>query len=176
MTDVRVSARSVGDPERAWKALALVTDWVKHAESKAGATLAAAGIIGGVLYSLVKGQHHSSNAVLYAATTCGLLTLIAAFFSGVSLVPRIWQKEDSSNILYFNNIARNYPRPGGGSSYRQALHSLIADDQRLVDEIAHQVWVNSHVARIKFYWANLGVLTLLLAVIALAVTAFISAL
>src|SRR5260370_40598709 len=78
----------IGKPEQAWSVLILVNDWVKHAESKAGATLAAAGVIGGVLYGLVKGQHHPSIALDAASVICGVLTLAAAFFGGPSLAPR----------------------------------------------------------------------------------------
>ncbi|MFI5897088.1 hypothetical protein ACIA5D_44060 [Actinoplanes sp. NPDC051513] len=54
----------------AWRALTLQIDLVRHAETKAGAALASAGVLGGLLYTLVS-QTRSGGlpfAVLAAAT------------------------------------------------------------------------------------------------------------
>ncbi len=174
MTDTTPPAPTVGDPEQAWKALTLVTDWVKHAESKAAATLAAAGVIGGVLYGLVKDQRHPSGALDAASVICGLLSLAAALFAGLSLVPRVWSTKEPTSALYFHHIARRHARATGSASYSASLRNLIADDEQLINEIADQIWANAHIARDKFRWGNLGLLTILLSVIALAATALIA--
>ena len=171
MTDAKPSTSGVGDPEQAWKTLAVVTEWVRHAESKAAATLATAGVVGGILYSLLKDHHYRSDAVIVSAIICGFLTLTAALFAGFSLVPRIWPEKDPASSLYFDHIARSHPRSGGSSPYSLKLHSLIANDGELINEIADQVWANAHIARDKFRWGNLGVLAVLLAMLALAATA-----
>lgn len=174
MTKTKPSTPAIGDPEQAWKVLAVVTEWVRHAESKAAATLATAGVVCGILYSLLKDQHYKPDVVIISAIICGFLTLSAALFAGFALVPRIWRERDPVNSLYFDHIARSHPRSGGSSSYSLKLHSLITNDGRLVNEIADQVWANSHIARDKFRWVNLGVLAILLALLALAVTALSS--
>jgi hypothetical protein len=173
LTDTRPPTPRVGDPEQAWKALALVTDWVRHAESKAAATLAAAGVVGGVLYSLVKDQHHASSALLAAAVICGFFVLAAALFAGFSLVPRVWSAKDPANALYFHHIAQLHVRSAGSTSYSVVFRSLIANNERLINEIADQIWANAHIARAKFRWGNLGLTSLLLAVITLAATVLI---
>ena len=48
-------ATSSVDAAEAWKAASLVNDWVRHAETKSAGVLAASGVVGGVLYNLVKG-------------------------------------------------------------------------------------------------------------------------
>jgi len=76
------------DPEQAWKALSLVNEWVRHAEGKIIAALAAAGVSGGLLYNLASGW---SNPSLFGALI-GYLTLIAlvatAWACSMGLVPR----------------------------------------------------------------------------------------
>ena len=153
--------------------LILVNDWVKHAESKAGATLAAAGVIGGVLYGLVKGQHHPSIALDAASVICGVLTLAAALFGGLSLAPRVRSREEPVSVLYFHHIARRHARRAGSARYAEALQALVSDDRQMINEIAGQIWANAHVARDKYRWGNLGLLMILLALPALAATALI---
>lgn len=46
---------SVPDPDEAWKELESVNGWLKRAEAKAKATLAAAGVAGAALCCLLRG-------------------------------------------------------------------------------------------------------------------------
>jgi hypothetical protein len=77
------------DPDQAWKALALVNDWVKHAESKAGATLAAAGVSGGVLYNLVKNTTDPEPVVDVVAVGCVIATATSGLLALFALVPQL---------------------------------------------------------------------------------------
>lgn len=42
------------DPGKAWKALGVIIDWVKHAEAKAGVTLAVVGVVSAVCITLLR--------------------------------------------------------------------------------------------------------------------------
>ena len=81
-------ARPEPDPDQAWKALSFVSDWVRHAETKIIATLAAAGVSAGLLYSLASGWEDASTI----AVVLGYLDLVAlvstAWACGFGLVPR----------------------------------------------------------------------------------------
>jgi hypothetical protein len=90
------------DPDQAWKALALVNDWVKHAEAKSVATLAAAGVTGGVLYNLVRNQSHPSIWLSIVAVACGAATVASALASLAALAPQLtipvrrrWRRSDA---------------------------------------------------------------------------------
>jgi hypothetical protein len=172
-TAPEVAGTLAADPDQAWKVLSLATDWLKHAESKAAATLAAAGVIGGVLYGLVTSHHDHSAAVGVASAICGLLTLTAAFLSGVSLLARVNSTEKPISLLYFHHIARQHSRSAGSADFAAAFRVLTSDPEQLVSEIADQLWAISHVARQKYRWGNLGILTMLLALLALATIAVI---
>ena len=156
--------------DQAWKVLGLVTDWVKHAESKAAGTVAAAGIVGGVLYGLINSQHRMSGAVGVAALICGLFAAASVFLAGVSLLPRLRSGGQPTSVLYFTHIASEHGRAVGSSGYAAALRVLLSDQERLVTEIAAQIWANAHVARRKYRWTNLGILLILLALVALMIT------
>ena len=77
------------DPDQAWKALSLVNDWIRHAEAKATATLAAAGVTGGVLYNLVHSQTHLTLALDIVATINALMIIASAGSAVMALIPRL---------------------------------------------------------------------------------------
>src|SRR3954451_11037609 len=76
-----------GNPDHAWKALGLIIDWIKHAEAKAGATMAAAGVTGGVLYNLVKSVNVIGLWLAIASVLCAVAVLAAGASAALALVP-----------------------------------------------------------------------------------------
>lgn len=77
------------DPDQAWKALSLVDEWLKHAEAKSGATLAAAGVAGGVLYNLVKNETHPGLWLSAVAVGCAISSVLSALFALAALAPQL---------------------------------------------------------------------------------------
>ncbi|WP_157246896.1 Pycsar system effector family protein [Nonomuraea typhae] len=156
--------------EDAWKALTLVLDLVKHAEMKAGLTLASAGAVGGVLYSLIRSVPRAS--VLFGTTAgfCVLFVIVAASAAGLALIPRV--RSEPTNLLHFHHVATRF---GIRSDvYMGELSALVTQPDALVSAIAHQVWANARVARQKYRWATLALIALLAALGGLAVTAIVA--
>jgi peptidoglycan/LPS O-acetylase OafA/YrhL len=163
-----------GDPDHAWKALGLVMDWIKHAETKAGATLAAAGVSGGVLYNLVKDQTSPGWWLSIAAVLCGVFVLAAGGCAALAFLPRLGGRaEEPNSLIYFKHIAHRHPTKP--HTYFDDLHRLTASAEQLVREVAEQVWANSQVANRKYTWASRAVVCLVIAVAALAWVAWILA-
>jgi hypothetical protein len=166
------------DPEQAWRALALVNDWVKHAETKLAAVLAATGVSGGVLFNLVKDQTHYSHLYGLAATVCGLSVVAAGIFAVIGLYPRVRLRrkstEDTVNPLFFHDVARAYK--GDAPSYQAVLHTLTTNPDDLVRHISQQVHANAAVAQRKYLWANRAIRALILDLLALGAVATITAL
>lgn len=165
------------DPEHAWKALALVNDWLKHAETKLGVTLAAAGVSGGVLFNLVKDRNATTCLLDVTAVVCGIAVLTAGAFAMIGLFPilRLGRqvKDETANPLFFHDIARAYK--GDGPSYSAVLHTLTTSPDDLVRHIGRQVHANATVAQRKYRWANWAIRALLIDLIALGATAAIIA-
>lgn len=190
------SPKRLPDPDQAWKALTLVNDWIRHAEAKATATLAAAGVTGGVLYNLVHSQTHPSLA-LDIIVIINAVTIIASAGSGVmALVPRLTVRkakpvrvstravaqaptsgvpipEDPVNLLFFRDIARRYR--GDAPTYTQVLSTLTSDPTKLTEYIGHQVHANSDVAHRKYGWANRAAVSLAADLVMLGITAILIA-
>ncbi|MFE9562126.1 Pycsar system effector family protein [Streptomyces sp. NPDC006487] len=161
-------AESPPNPDHAWKGLSLVIDWIKHAEAKAGATLAASGVTGGVLYNLIKDVQTPSTWLIVSSILCGLTVLSAGFCSGLVIWPRLKMNEDPTSLLYFHHIARAHAT---SDSYASSMAALTNDLESLVMEIASQSWANSKVAREKYIWGGRAIRLLLVAIAALSVTA-----
>ncbi|MEU1715349.1 Pycsar system effector family protein [Nocardiopsis dassonvillei] len=163
------------DPEQAWKTLALVNEWLRHAETKLGFVLAATGVSGGVLFNLVKDQQNTSLVFNIFATICCLSAVAAGTFAIVGLYPKtsIDKSNPGSNPLFFGDIARIYEKNGAG--YVVRLQSTIKDSVEIVDLIGHQIHANSVIARRKYRWADRALKVLFADVTLLGIVAFLIA-
>jgi hypothetical protein len=158
------------DPDPAWKTLGLINDWVKHAETKGAGSLAAAGVIGGILFNVIKDRPHVNIGVGIAATACAICVVVAALFAAASLWPRLRGREQPTSPLYFSHIARAHTDI---STYRDTFRLLTADKEQIIREVAAQVWANAHVAHKKYRWAGYAIAAVIGALLCLAITAIL---
>ncbi|MCW2539620.1 MAG: hypothetical protein JWN95_1345 [Frankiales bacterium] len=155
------------DPDPAWKALGLVNDWLQHAETKGAGALASSGVIGGVLFNVIKDKPHVNVWAGIAGAVTVVLVIAGALFAAASLWPRLRQQDEPTSPLYFNHIARAHPDP---TTYHETLRLLTADKSQIIRELAVQVWANAHVAHKKYKWAALAIASVVGALMALGVT------
>lgn len=153
--------------DQAWGVLEQVAKWIVHAEGKASLTLASAGVIGGVLFSVVNGRQ-LDVATACSAWFCAALILASGLCAAVSLWPRVARFREPASLLYFGEIARRYP--DSPAPYAEALTALLREPDRLAEQIANQIWANSLIAARKFRWANIGLGVLISALLALGLT------
>lgn len=157
-----------GNPELAWKALLLVVDWIKYAEVKAGGSIAAAGVLAGLLYNLVKSQSHPAPVVAGTAVVATILTGLTAWFGALVFWPRLRHREEPKSPLFFHHIARKHSEP---ATYVSELAKVTSSSEDLVAEIAQQVYWNSVVAHRKYKWASWAIRILMLALLSVAALA-----
>ncbi|MEU0874766.1 Pycsar system effector family protein [Nocardia brasiliensis] len=159
--------------DNSWRTLEFVLTLIKHAETKAIATLAAAGVVGQILFTVVhSGGEKARAVVLISAGLCTVFVTVAGCMAVCVLWPRLKSGDPTVNLLYFRDLTNRcitreaYIRAVAGPGRRQ-------DD--VIEQLAAQIWANAIVARNKYRFANIAVGCLLVAVLALAVTASISA-
>lgn len=162
------------DPVQAWNVLDLVNYWILHAETKAATILAGAGLVGGLLYSLVTSQKHKTLAFEIVSVVCCVLVFAAVMAAAASLLPRLSIKAEATSRIYFMEIARRYHKDRGPASYANELSDLISDRDELARDIAGQIWANAHVASQKFRWNSRGLVFIILAVVGLGAVAVIA--
>ena len=185
--DEPAPAEPRSDPDQAWKALGLVNDWIRHAEAKTAATLAAAGVTGGVLYNLVRDLKQPSIWLSIVASLSGLTVVVTALAAIFALIPRLTIRnrrpsppsnddeapsEDPSSLLFFSHIARDY-KTDAAPTYAEVLKVLTNDRERLTEQIGRQVHANAHVAQRKYRYANIAIVGLASDLALLCVTALL---
>ena len=152
-----------------WKVLEHTNDWLRFADTKAVGALAAAGVLGGLAANALLGDTGNVSGAALGFVIAGLLALmVAAGLAVFVIVPRLSVGEPNS-LIYYEHVARKYKN--NPDAHRDALNALLADDDALKDELAHQVWANATVARQKYLYSSWSLLALTIALILLAVGA-----
>ncbi|ULN33608.1 Pycsar system effector family protein [Mycolicibacterium smegmatis] len=173
------------DPDQAWKALALVNEWIRHAEAKTGATLAAAGVSGGLLYNLVKSNPDPPFIIDMLSVVSGVSALLSFLCTATALIPRTGWKarrpfsrrarekaaDEWNNLLFYSHIAQRYQNDE--PTYQEILQALTSNKIELTKHIANQIYVNSSVAHRKFKWAGRAIWLLTISLVSLAMVAAI---
>jgi len=172
------------NPDHAWKALSNINDWIKHAESKTGIVLAAAGASGVLLYNLVKDQTDPGFWLSTAALLAGVFLVLTGLAGVFAILPRLTlnpkrlpffkkAEPDLSSLLFFSHVAKKYKGEDGNPSFVEVFRTLTSDDDHLTQQIAQQVHANATVAHRKYRAANIAIVTLALDYASLAVVAAI---
>lgn len=193
-TDESAKASNHADPDQAWKALSITNEWVRHADTKVGVTLAFVGATGTILYNLVKNLQDWGWLLGGVAITCAIALFAAAAAGFMALFPRTTPHipkrnstetkeagapkdenspvdEEAVNLLFYGDIVHKYgdTRP----TFVDVFRTLTNDKDRLTGHIAHQIHVNAHIATTKFRWTNRAIKAEVFAVGALAFVAFL---
>ena len=134
--------------EDAWKSLHQTTDLIKVADTKAGAILAADGVLGGALLRTLPAPNDWSAKWLYVTLLLGGLGLvILSAVSALSVFAPRLSTDRSRSLLYFANIARRYST---SEDFATAYRDLLEDGEQLQLSLTEQVWATSRIARRKF--------------------------
>lgn len=162
------------NPDHAWKTLALMNEWIRHADAKAGVTLAFTGVLATMTFNLVK-DFQGRDAVfdILVVLACALLVLTGAL-CGLTLVPRTTDKRededpDAINHLFFVSIYSSFR--GERQRYSEALRTLIAEPDELTKDLAYQIHANARIATVKTTAATWAIRSALVAGASVAVLA-----
>jgi hypothetical protein len=143
------------NPDHAWKALSLVNEWIRHADAKAGVTLAFTGVLATMLFNLVKDFHSRTMCSdVVVIVSCTLLAFTAGLCAW-TLTPRTSDSDTDNlaiNRLFYASITKNFK--GDRRRYIDVLHTLTADSDELTRDIAHQIHANAEIATTKSRWVK----------------------
>lgn len=166
-------------PDEGWRVLLLINDWIKHADAKIAGTLAAAGVSAGVLYNVAQGVKSPPLQTTVGIITTSVMLLFTVVFAGLALRPRLWTRAPAISKIYFEHIARAYPKSSfchksrdKSNAFVVEFTSTISGSDRMAREVAAQVWALAHVAAAKYRWINLAIVFSFISMLSLAITAF----
>lgn len=168
--------RKRGDADEAWQVLSHVNDWLKHAEAKAGLALATAGVLGGLLYSLV-GDWTGPPWWIVVPMLLSVGCILAAGICGAAaVIPRLWRKGPATSKVYYDHIAKAYPRATKERAsklpdFQKDFAKVTGRKGALFDELSAQVWVNSHIAATKYKWSTWAIVFVVAGAVSVALTA-----
>jgi Family of unknown function (DUF5706) len=135
--------------DESWKLLEHVNEWLRFADAKAGAILAASGVLGGLMLSSIptrsKALAHPLNAVLILIALAGIAA--SSLLTLRVLAPRL-RTGEARSLVYFDHIARRYQSER--NAFVDNYLSLANDGDGLARQLTEQIWANSLVARRKF--------------------------
>lgn len=162
------------NPDHAWKTLALMNEWIRHSDAKAGVTLAFTGVLATTTFNLAKDFTPRSEAFDSLVVIACLLLISTGALCGWTLTPRVKDKDadrDAINRLFFASIHRNFR--GKRQEYSEVLHTLTSDPVELTKDLADQIHVNARIATVKATAAKWAIRSALAAGAAIALLALV---
>lgn len=155
--------------DQAWRTLEAVRASIDRADTKAGAVIAASGITGAALFSLVETFRSPGLWTIAAFALCAASALAAAACAGMALRPRRLRMLSPTSLIYFDHVAR---MPGWSAEvYVRHARELFADPAALCDEIAAQVWAVAKVSAAKYSWVDRALFFLIINLLVLGIGA-----
>lgn len=141
-----------------------VNDWLKFAEGKNAAFLAANGVVVFGLLGLANGKTFVCKAAQYYFAIAVAFVVLSALVCLLSFLPQVkipWllpsrTSKEADNLSFYGDIA-GYDPP----SYVQALYHQAGEDTENIsdfeEDLAEQAIVNSRIALRKYHLFNLAV-------------------
>lgn len=136
--------------ETAWRTYEIINEWIKFSDAKAGAILAADGVIASVVFALLQSsfQVSSANLLTIIIIVLGIICVcFSVYFSLLCLNPTLKVGEPKS-LIFFDHIAQKYQIP---ADYKKDFLETFNDTDTAITQITEQIWANSKVAKKKYF-------------------------
>lgn len=171
----RATGLSGAATEALWRVYGATNEWIRFADTKAGAILAAdALLLATAVPELMKRNqeappnHHFATVGVACAVLSSVALIASAIFCLVCIAPRMYSSDGAKSPLYFGHIAAH----PDADAYKNAAAVLDRPEESF-DAISRQVWANARIAHTKFrliaeaVWTlGLGLLFALIATVA----------
>jgi len=135
--------------ENYWKILQNVNDWLRFADTKAGALLTTIGVILTLIYTNANAVYdavYKDSLILSLAIIFAIALMFSAFFCFSTLFSRLKKSaKDEMSSIFFKDVAEVEI-----DEYKEKAGVIISDDDQLSDELQDQIFENSVIASLKF--------------------------
>ncbi|WP_103348521.1 Pycsar system effector family protein [Amycolatopsis sp. CA-128772] len=135
-----------------WRTLQIVSEWIRTADTKAGATLAIDGAILAVVTSRFRDSPGPGVLAVIALTAAIALGSASVLLAIWTVVPRArWLKTES--ISHYGTIAAFR----SAADYRNAAATILADTDRLAENLSRHIWAFSRAAVRKYRFVTAAI-------------------
>lgn len=139
--------------ENLWKILDNVKEWIKVSESKAAILLTVQSVIIGLLSTSQSGQDSHPTCFQVALIAIAIiLNGVSMAFAFLCLNPRL-KLRGGKSPLYFQSIASF----SNSEDYKLYYIKTMTEPDAQVKELCGQIYVNSEIARRKFFHAGVAI-------------------
>ena len=136
--------------ETLWKTYSIINEWIRFSDTKAGAILAANGVIASIVLSkLANGKNLLDvHPIFPILLIIGIITtFISIILCIICLSPTLKVGDKTNSVIFFANIAERFETH---CDYEKIAQDVLADEKQAATQIAQQVWANSKVAWKKY--------------------------
>jgi hypothetical protein len=131
--------------DRLWQLYQSISEWIRFADTKAGAAVAAHAAVFVAAAPALTAQAaflRQNTWLLYIVLGCTALAASSLFFALRCLIPRLSVGEPKS-IIFFGHIAKAYD---SASAFAQHAFPHYADDDGYTQQLLDQIHTNSKIA------------------------------
>ncbi|RJQ81168.1 hypothetical protein D5S17_05345 [Pseudonocardiaceae bacterium YIM PH 21723] len=158
--------------EDGWRALTRIEESIRLADTKAGFVLAGTGILGSLAVRVLPADSRWSGHPWQAGfALAGLVLVCAAGLVALWVFSPQRTPWPPGSILYFEHIAERYHSP---AAFGADLLPVLDDPERLLRELADQIWAISGISRRKHHRVRLAIAGLGVALLLTGVAAVLS--
>lgn len=136
---------SEGTREDLWRTLQTVSDWVKFADAKAGATLAVDSVILALLVGRLRGSPRPELSTIVALFCAIALAAFSGLLAVWAVMPRV-RRLGADSMVHYGTIAK-FEVP---ASYCAAAIATLANSNEFAKTITRHIWTLSRVAAHKY--------------------------
>jgi hypothetical protein len=140
MDDIRGTVR-----EDLWRTLQTVSEWIRVADAKAGATLAVDGVMLALLVGRLRGIPTPSAVPAAGFSAAVILAAVSGLLAIWTVVPRT-RRLGAASMVHYGTIAGF----GSAVTYHSAAVALLADPDAVAKALTDHIWTISRSAKRKY--------------------------
>jgi hypothetical protein len=128
-----------------WRTLQIVSEWIRTADTKAGATFAVGGAVLAVAATRLRGSPAPGVPAVVALSVAIVLGAASVLLAILTVVPRA-RRLGTEAISHYGTIAAF----GSAAEYRAAALVILGEPEALAENLTRHIWVFSRAAERKY--------------------------
>jgi hypothetical protein len=132
-----------------WRTLQIVSEWIRTADTKAGATLAIDGAVLAVAASRLRGSPAPGVPAVVALSVAVALAAVSVLLAIWTVVPRA-RRLGTDAMSHYGTIAAFR----SAAEYRTAALAVLAEPDELAKNLTQHIWAFSRAAARKYRYVT----------------------